>query len=404
MQTYSMNLIKLLAENALEGVLVLDTNGLIRLANASASKMFNYQADELIGKHIALLTDEYNEHNFVIENLDSYSKNIFGIGNQYRGKQKDGSIFIFDLNIVDLNSDEGEKLFLYRLHDLSHFSSINLHQNNIANELMLSNTDLKNKLSKQAETEHQLRNDISELLKAIEFSKNLSEIKSVFVSTVSDNFRSPLSSILSSAQLISRYTKAEEQKNREKHIKKIESTINNLNTTLDELLTCKELEDNTVICKSEQFDFKELAKDVISESKLLINEEAVVNYEHESHNTNIISDQLMIRNIMGNLVSNAIKFSNGKAVQINSSFDDEKLILRVKDNGIGIPKIDQPHIFRRFFRASNANGTKGNGIGLCMVKKYLEKLDGHIQLNSEVDNGTEIILSVPAILVPAEIS
>jgi PAS domain S-box-containing protein len=399
-----MNLIKLLSDNALEGVLVLDTNGLIKMANSAASKMFNYHPDFLIGKHIALLTDEFNEHNFVIENLDSYSKNIFGIGNQYKGKRKDGSVFIFDLSMVDFSLEDGEKLLLYKMHDLSHFSTINSHQNNIANDLMLSNTDLKNKLSKLAETEHQLRNEITELLKAIEFSKNLSEIKSVFVSTVSDNFRSPLSSILSSAQLISRYTKTEEQKNREKHIKKIESTINNLNLTLNEILVCKELEEDTVICKSEQFDLKDLMNDVIAESKLLINEQADVKYDHESENTNIISDQFMIRNIMENLVSNAIKFSNGKGVQISSSFADEKLFMRVKDNGIGIPKTDQPHIFRRFYRAGNANGTKGNGIGMCMVKKYLEKLDGHIQLISDVDNGTEIILSVPTIQIPAEIS
>ncbi len=404
MQTYSINLIKLLSDNALEGVLVLDTNGLIKLANSAASKMFNYHPEYLVGKHIALLTDEFNEHNFVIENLDSYSKNIFGIGNQYKGKRKDGSVFIFDLNIVDFSLVDGEKLLLYKMHDLSHFSTINTHQSNIANDLMLSNTDLKNKLSRLAETEHQLRNEVAELLKAIEFSKNLSEIKSVFVSTVSDNFRSPLSSILSSAQLISRYTKAEEQKNREKHIKKIESTINNLNLTLNEILVCKELEEDTVISKSEQFNLKDMMNDVITESKLLINEQADVKYQHESENTNIIGDQFMIRNIMENLVSNAIKFSNGKEVQINSSFADEKLFMKVKDNGIGIPKTDQPHIFRRFYRASNANGTKGNGIGMCMVKKYLEKLDGHIQLISDVDKGTEITLSVPTIQIPSEIS
>ena len=79
---------------------------------------------------------------------------------------------------------------------------------------------MKNKLSKLAQTEHQLRNEVARLLKAIEYSKNLSEIKSVFVYTVSDNFRSPLSSTLSSAQLISRYTKAEEQKLEKSTLKK----------------------------------------------------------------------------------------------------------------------------------------------------------------------------------------
>lgn len=400
MQTYSLNLIRLLSENAFEGILLIDSGGIIRFANPSAAKMFNYSQEQLDGLNISSLTNDFDENKFIIENIDTLSKNIFGIGNQHKGKRKDGSDIIFDLNIVEIGLDSGEKLFLYRMHDIGRLYENSFPDPSLGNQLMISNTDLKNKISKLTETEYQLRNDITELLSAIEFSKNLSEIKSIFVSTVSDNFRSPLSSILSSAQLISKYKKTEEQKNRERHIKKIEITVNGLNNILNELLNCRQLEEDKLIVNSEEFDIKDLINDVIAESKFILNRDADIQYNHEGKNTLIVSDQLKIRDLVENLVTNAIKFSNGKEVQVSSKFLDEKLLLTVRDQGIGIPKSDQPYIFRRFYRAGNANGTKGSGIGLSMVKKYVDSLNGHIQLFSEINNGTEFNVSLPAILVP----
>lgn len=102
MKPYSTNMIKLLVHNAFEGILVLDQKGLIRHANSSVAKMFNYSTDQLIGKPIELLIEKFKEDNFVYENLDNHSKNIFGIRNQYKGRRRDGSNFAFDLNVTDL--------------------------------------------------------------------------------------------------------------------------------------------------------------------------------------------------------------------------------------------------------------------------------------------------------------
>jgi PAS domain S-box-containing protein len=404
MQTYSLNLIRLLADNAFEGVVLIDSKGVIRFTNPSVCKMFNYAPEELEGQHIATLTNDFNENNFLIENLDTFSKNIFGIGNQHKGIRKDGSEIIFNQNIDEIVLDDGEKVYLYRIHNISSYYEKNSENPSITNQLITANTDLKNKISKLAEKEQQLRKDISQLIKALEFSRNLSDLKSVFVSTVSDTFRSPLSSILSSAQLIGKYKKAEEQKNRERHIKKIETTINGLNNTLSELLNCKELDEKNVIINSEEFDITDLINDVIAESKFILKNDLEVVYKHEGENTLLISDQIKLRDIIENLLTNAIKFSNGKEVEVQSKFQDEKLLLKVKDHGIGIPKNDQPYIFRRFYRAGNVNGTKGNGVGLSIVKKYVDSMHGQIKLYSDVNEGTEFDLSLPAILVPNEIS
>lgn len=209
-----------------------------------------------------------------------------------------------------------------------------------------------------------------------------------------------MSTILSSAQLIAKYKKTDEQKNRERHIKRIESTIDNLNGTLNEILCCKELDNDKIICNAEEFNLRDLILDIIDESKFAYNEKVEVLYKHEGFNTNIISDRTIIKNIIENLVTNAIKYSNKKTVEINSCLMGDKIILNVKDNGIGIPFKEQSHIFRRFYKASNANGSNGTGVGLSIVKKYVDKLNGHIQLISEVGKGTEFIISVPAIIIP----
>jgi two-component system sensor kinase FixL len=399
MQTYSLNLIKLLAENAFEGIILLDSNGLVRYTNPSIARMFNYSNEELEGQPIATLIEEMDENNFMIENLDIFSKNIFGIGNQHKGKRKDSTNFIFDLNIVEVNLEDGEKMFLYRMHDISSIYENSGKEASITKQLMLANTDLKNKISNLAQTEYKLRNNIKELLSAKEFNKNLNDVKSVFISTVSDNFRSPLSSILSSAQLISKYQKTEEQKNRERHLKKIENTVSNLNNTLSELLSCKQLEEDKLIFNSEEFDIRDLVNDVIAESKFIEKKDTEVLYEHDGDGTHIITDQAKLRDIIENLVTNALKYSNGKGVNVYSKFQDEKLLLKVKDHGIGIPITDQPNIFRRFYRAGNVAGTKGNGIGLSIVKKYVDSMNGHIQLHSEVNQGTEFNVALPAIIV-----
>jgi PAS domain S-box-containing protein len=401
MQTYSLNLIRLLSENAFEGILLIDSNGIIRFANPSAVKMFRYTPEELEGQAISTLTDQLDENNFIIENLDVFSKNIFDIGNQHKGKRKDNTEIFFDLNIVEINLEDGEKMFLYRLHSISCLFENNGKDVSFINQVMLANTDLKNKTSQLTQTNQKLRNDITELLSAKEFNKNLNDIKSVFISTVSDNFRSPLSSILSSAQLISKYQKTDEQKNRERHLKKIENTVNNLNDTLSELLSCKQLDEDKLIFSSEEFDIRDLVNDVIAESKFIEKKDTEIIYEHDGNGTHLITDQSKLRDIIENLVTNALKYSNGKGVNVYSKFQDEKLYLKVKDYGIGIPKTDQPHIFRRFYRAGNVSGTKGNGIGLSLVKKYVDSMNGHIQLQSEVNQGTEINVALPAIIVPA---
>ncbi len=114
---------------------------------------------------------------------------------------------------------------------------------------------------------------------------------------------------------------------------------------------------------------------------------------------NIRSDSKILKNILINLISNAIKYTDEHGViECRLTTSDEELLIAVKDNGIGIPEEDQKHLFDRFFRASNATNIEGTGLGLNIVKKYIEMLHGEIKFNSRVYEGTEFIVRLPITL------
>ena len=111
---------------------------------------------------------------------------------------------------------------------------------------------------------------------------------------------------------------------------------------------------------------------------------------------NFKTDKRMLKNIMLNLISNAIKFSGeGKKVWLCTNTVNSVLNISVRDQGLGIPEEDQPHLFSTFFRAKNVSNIQGTGLGLPIVKRYVNLLGGDIHLNSELEKGTEVVISLP---------
>ena len=119
-------------------------------------------------------------------------------------------------------------------------------------------------------------------------------------------------------------------------------------------------------------------------------------YEHEG-DTDIFLDPSLLKNVIINLLSNAIKFSGEDSeIKVNCKAEKDEIRLTIKDNGIGIPGNDQEHLFERFFRAANATNIQGTGLGLHIVGKYIELMKGHIKFNSELEKGTEFIITFNA--------
>lgn len=225
--------------------------------------------------------------------------------------------------------------------------------------------------------------------------KELSELKSQFVSLASHEFRTPLSTILSSLSLIKTYGEMNNLEKQDRHIVKIESSVRNLTELLNHFLSVSKLEEGMVSAIQEEFNVKLFISEICTEMQMTSKSEQTINYHHYG-DENCFLDKQIFKNILYNLVSNAIKFTpNGGKIEITSERKNSKLTVYIKDNGIGISSKDQLHLFERFFRGENAQKIQGTGLGLNIVSKYVELLKGEIRVSSEENIGTTFTLIFP---------
>lgn len=235
------------------------------------------------------------------------------------------------------------------------------------------------------------------LIKNLEREKELGKLKSRFVSTASHEFRTPLSTILTSAYLLKNSKGNEYEKIKDSHILRINKSVNNLTEILNDFLSLSKLEEGKVETNFSIIDIHSFLLDIKNEMCLQKQISQVLEYEHNGIRT-LETDKKILRNIVLNVLSNAIKYSKEDGViQFSSVVNSEKLIIKVQDYGIGIPEEDLPHIFKRFYRADNASYIQGTGLGLNIVKKYVALLDGEIHFKSKLNEGSTFTIELPII-------
>lgn len=394
--------------NATEGIVLANRAGEIVLVNPCAEKMFGFTKEEMIGQKIEILLPDAVRMKHV-EHRESFHKNpvnrSMGAGRDLFAKRKDGSVFPVEISLSHYNL-EGQVYVIAFVIDITirkHNEDIQRMQREelqrVSNEIKKLNAELEQKVQDRTmmlrETLAQLETSKEELEQALEREKELSDLKSRFVSTVSHEFRTPLAAVLSSASLIGKYVKEEEQEKREKHIGRIKESIKHLNDMLEDLLSLGKLEEGLVEAKLQSFNCIEFMGDFIAEMKAIAKSGQQITFVHSGGN-DVVSDRRLLRNILLNLVSNAIKFSpENSLIEISCVNKNEELAVSVKDSGIGISEEDKQHLFERFFRARNAQNIQGTGLGLHIVSKYLELLNGKINLQSEVDKGTTFTITIP---------
>ncbi|HEU4609218.1 MAG TPA: HAMP domain-containing sensor histidine kinase, partial [Chitinophagaceae bacterium] len=272
----------------------------------------------------------------------------------------------------------------------------------VSKDIRRLNAELEIKVEERTlilkEALHELEKSQEDLNEALSKEKELSEIKSRFVSMASHEFRTPLSSILSSAALLSRYTKTEEQDNRDRHVRRIKDSVKHLNDLLEDFLSLGKLEEGKIMAKPERFNVKEFIADVADETKAILKKGQHFDVDCGDC-ADFYTDKKLLKNALINLVSNAVKFSDEEAcISIRVQCQDAMLELMVKDQGIGISEDDQDHLFSSFFRGKNALNIQGTGLGLHIVKRYVDLMEGTIELQSELNKGTTITLRLPSLL------
>lgn len=235
--------------------------------------------------------------------------------------------------------------------------------------------------------------DIREALKK---ERQLSELKSRFVSMASHEFRTPLTTVQSSLSLLRKYIGHEGREDKqEKHINRIRTSVHHLTNILNDFLSIDKLEEGRVEANFSECDVTEFTGEVVDELKQMAKGTQQIHYTHKGEGV-IECDSQMLKNILHNLISNAIKYSPADGrIEVETEIDDITWTIRVSDNGIGIPADEQKHLFDRFFRARNVTNIQGTGLGLSITGKYVDLLKGRIDFNSAEGKGTSFIITLP---------
>lgn len=373
---------------AAEGLVVVDANGMICLANPRIGELFGYEVKELLDQPIEILIPGTTRDRHV-KQRSAYQKDPhqrpMGQGLDLQGERKDGSTFPLE---VSLNHFQvGDQRFVMGLvSDVTQRRSVEL-------ELQRTNADLEERVdSRTAE----LKLAEKSVREALEAEKELNALKSRFVSMASHEFRTPLSTIMSSVDLIARYSDGPQRDKVERHVSKIRGKVRELTTMLNDFLSLDKLEQGMVRCTASELDVVHLCIELVEELRNLTKSGQEIIYNHEGTERNVMQDRQMLGHLLSNLVSNAIKYSpENKRIELTTSVANGVLQITVSDEGMGIPLEDQQHLFERFFRASNAFTVQGTGLGLNIVRKYLDLMGGTIHFTSEPGKGSVFTAQLP---------
>ncbi|GAA4436748.1 hypothetical protein GCM10023188_30170 [Pontibacter saemangeumensis] len=256
--------------------------------------------------------------------------------------------------------------------------------------------ELAEAIKKLEHTNRSLYKAQQEIHKALQKEKELHELKSRFVTIASHEFRTPLSTVLSSASLISKYKGLEDDDKRQKHVDRIKSAVSNLTTILNDFLSISRIEEGKIYNLPTTFNLKAFAQEVVEEMQGFLKEGQHIDYQHLSDVETISIDKQLLKNILFNLLTNGSKYSGeGKTIRMTTAITNNSVTITVQDYGIGIPKADQAHLFTPFFRAQNVTNIQGTGLGLNIVKRYVEIMDGTLEYESELNQGSTFTICLP---------
>ncbi|TMH72478.1 MAG: PAS domain S-box protein [Betaproteobacteria bacterium] len=236
----------------------------------------------------------------------------------------------------------------------------------------------------------------AELLAAVQREKELSEMKSKFVSTASHEFRTPLATMLSSAELLEHYAESLSPAEKVNLLQTIQGSAKRMSEMIDDVLTLGRAESGVLKLNLGPTNLRELCGRVVSEFRIAQGKQHIITLDDRFDRLEAHMDERLLRHILNNLLSNAVKYSPpGSEVTFSLARRGEQAAIEIQDRGIGIPLEDQPRMFESFHRASNVENRSGTGLGLAIVKKAVELHGGEISLTSAVGSGTRFTVMIP---------
>jgi PAS domain S-box-containing protein len=404
MRVFAKNnsIFKLLTEAVSEGLLVVNRNRVIVATNEKADMMFGYRREELIDQPLGILIPEpYKKlhHEHVDEYFKTHESRKMATERCLFGERKNNEKFPIE---VSLNP--------FTLYDTDYFLALVFDQTEISKrdfKIKELNEHLEKKIRTRTlelrETVAMLKKEIKKreaaekkMKLALERERELNELKTKFLSLVSHEFKTPLSGILTSATLVGKYKYSNQQDKRDKHLNTIIGEVGHLNTILTDFLSIERIEKGKEIYKVTEFSLSKVVNEVVYSANMLLKSGQHINYPQNIEDVLIYHDEKIITLIITNLLYNSVKYSpEDSNIDIFIDLIKDKLILKIKDQGIGIPVKDQKHIFKRYFRAENALLNQGTGIGLNIIKGHIKNLGGKIYFESKEKIGSIFTVELP---------
>ena len=386
-----------------EGILISDKSGKIVLVNPRCAALFGYSEEEMLTLDVEQLIPDAarSRHKQHRENYNEHPTNrSMGQNMTLFGLKKDTSVFPIEISLSHYNS-HGEMFVIAFIIDVTERLKYQEDLQVMNKQLLTLNENLERKVKERTLVLQEALNDLeksqTELREGLLKEKELHEMKSRFVTMASHEFRTPLTTILSSVSLISKYIKEEEQPQRDRHIQRIKNSVFSLTEILNDVLSLGKLDEGKVEVQLEEINLREVLQSVVNDMDLILkpNQEIEVNCPK---NQKVKADITLLQRVTVNLLSNAIKLSFDETnitVEVLYNKELNEVQVHISNQGIGIPEAEQAKLFDRFYRAHNAANVQGTGLGLSIVKRCLELMNASVSFTSIENSTTTFIIHLP---------
>lgn len=349
-----------LFEFAPDGYLVTDTEGVIQAANRAVAMLLNCSQQLLVGKPLVVFVAQQEHRSFYSEL--TRLRQVDGVKDwEVRVYPRDGEAIDAALSVAVVRNRQGELVALrWLLRDIT-----------------------------ERKQNEKIRRDL-------EKEKELSQLKLRFFSMVSHEYRTPLSTILVSAQLLQHLDDECPKEKRIRNVQRIEAAAKHMINLLNNILIINRAETGKLEFNTKLLDLEKFCINLVKEIQISAGNQYTITFVSQGPCKNAYVDEKLLRSILANLLSNAIRYSpEGGEVHFALTCEQGEAIFRIHDEGIGIPPEDQQQLFEPFHRGKNVGAIAGTGLGLTVVKKCVDMHGGRITVASEVGVGTTSTVMLP---------
>ncbi|ARV14792.1 sensor histidine kinase [Polaribacter sp. SA4-12] len=359
--------------------LLLDTDNQVQMINQKGCHLIGGKVQDIIGENLFEVFLRDFDTNSTEETFLNYKKDSTSIPSNFESKLINtvGKTQIISWTNVGLLDDKGK------------LTSTLMAGEDITERKKIEN--IKEQYTQDLEDIVEQRT--LKLTEALHNEKMVNEMKTAFVSMASHEFRTPLTSVMSSAILLNKYNNLQQYNKQPRHINRIKSSVKQLTEILEDFLSMDKLERGIVKTNKDSFNLKILTQEILKELEWSLKEKQLIHFEYKGDSM-VVLDRKILKNVFMNLITNAIKYSDTD-ILVTTTVKDNIVSIGFIDKGIGIPKEDQKHLFSKFFRAKNAANIQGTGLGLSIVKHYVDLLNGEISYESKLGEGSKFYISLP---------